>query len=225
MNNEECKIKPEIININSNEPLLYPCSVRVNKCSGSCNNINDPYAKLCVPDVFKNIKVKVFNLVSKTNETRHIKWHETCKCKCILDAIVCNNKQRWNKGKCRRECKELIDKVRCDQGFIWNPSNCNCKCGKPCDVEEYLDYENCKCRNKLFEKLVEEYSENIDDNEMIYNDYGNVCNSCTIYTVLSVITFLIIIGISSPYFYFHWHLKKSNTNITNFNANTETVIY
>ena len=118
MNNEECKIKPEIININSNEPLLYPCSVRVNKCSGSCNNINDPYAKLCVPDVFKNIKVKVFNLVSKTNETRHIKWHETCKCKCILDAIVCNNKQRWNKGKCRRECKELIDKVRCDQGFI-----------------------------------------------------------------------------------------------------------
>ena len=47
--------------------------------------------------VAKNVNVKVFNLMSRTNETRHIKWHETCKCKCRLDASVCNNKQRWNK--------------------------------------------------------------------------------------------------------------------------------
>ena len=49
MNNQECKIRPEIININSNEPLFYPYSIKVNKCSGSCNDINDPYSKLCVP--------------------------------------------------------------------------------------------------------------------------------------------------------------------------------
>ena len=54
------------------------------------NNINDPYAKLCVSDVFKNINVRVSNLMSRTNETRHIKWHETCKCKCRLDASVYN---------------------------------------------------------------------------------------------------------------------------------------
>ena len=48
---------------------------------------------------------KVFNLMSRTNERRFIEWHETCKCKCRLDAIVCNNKQRWNKNKCRCECK------------------------------------------------------------------------------------------------------------------------
>ena len=65
---------------------------------------------MCVPDVVKNVNVKVFNLMSRTNETRHIKWHETCKCKCRLDASVCNNKQRWNNDKCRCECKELIDK-------------------------------------------------------------------------------------------------------------------
>ena len=46
-----------------------------------------------------------------TNETRHINWHETCKCTCRLDAIVCNNKQRWSKDKCRCECKELVDKA------------------------------------------------------------------------------------------------------------------
>ena len=69
----------------------------MNKCSGNCNNINNPYAKICVPDVIKDLNVKVFNLMSRTNETRFIKWHGKCNCKCRLDAIVCNNKQRWNK--------------------------------------------------------------------------------------------------------------------------------
>ena len=101
LNNQECKIRPEIININSNQPLFYPNSVKINKFSGSCNNINDPYAKSCVPDFSKNMNVKVFNLISRTNETKCIKWHKTCKCKCRLDASVCNNKQRWNEDKCR----------------------------------------------------------------------------------------------------------------------------
>ena len=118
MNNQECKIRPEIININSHEPLFKPYSIKVYKCSGSCNNINDPYSKLCIPVVVKNMNVKVFNLMSRTNETRHIKWHETCKCKCRLDATVFNDKPHWDNDKCRCECKELIDKDICDKGFI-----------------------------------------------------------------------------------------------------------
>ena len=94
MNNQKCKVRPEIVNVNSDEPVLYPFSIKTSKYSGSCNNINDPYATTCVSDVVKNLNVKVFNLMSKTNETRHIRWHETCKCKCRLDASVCNNKQR-----------------------------------------------------------------------------------------------------------------------------------
>ena len=105
INNQASKVRPEIINVNSNEPIFYPFSIKTSKCSGSCNNINDPYAKICVPDVVKDLNVKVFNLMSRTNETRHIKWHETCKCKCRLDASVCNNKQRWNNDKCRCKCK------------------------------------------------------------------------------------------------------------------------
>ena len=96
MNNRECRKILAVINNSSNEPLLYPYSVEVIKCSGSCTNFNDPYAKLCVYDVSKNINVKVVNLMSSTNETRHMEWHETSKCKCRLDASVCNNKQRWN---------------------------------------------------------------------------------------------------------------------------------
>ena len=75
MNNQECKVRPEIVNVNSNEPIFYPFSIRTSKCSGSCNNINDPNAKTCVPDVAKNLNIKVFNLLSRTNETRHMEWH------------------------------------------------------------------------------------------------------------------------------------------------------
>ena len=107
MNSQACKVIPEIINVNSNEPVFYPFSIKTSKCSGSCNNINDPYAKICVPDVVKDLTIKVFNLMSRTNETRHIKWHKACKCICRLNAIVCNNKQRWSEDMCRCECKEL----------------------------------------------------------------------------------------------------------------------
>ena len=113
MTNQKCKVRTEIVNVNSDESVFYPFSIKTSKFSGSCNNINNPYAKLCVSDVVKNI-------MSRTNETRHIKWHETCKCKCRLDASVCNNKQRWNDDKCRCECKELIDKGVCDKGSIQN---------------------------------------------------------------------------------------------------------
>ena len=82
--------------------------------------------------------------MSKTNKTRPIQRHETCKCKCILDAGGCNKKQRWNDNKGRYECKELIDKGVCDKESIWNPSNCECECDKSCDVGEYLQARNQK---------------------------------------------------------------------------------
>ena len=78
----------KLLNVNSNEPFFYPYSIKVNKCNDNCNKINDPYAKLCVPDVVKNLKIKVFNLISMTNETGHIKWHETCKFKCRLNKCL-----------------------------------------------------------------------------------------------------------------------------------------
>ena len=65
MNNQECKIRPEIVNVNSDEPVFYSYSVKISKCSGSCNNTNNPYAKKCVPDAVEDVHIKVFNLVSK----------------------------------------------------------------------------------------------------------------------------------------------------------------
>ena len=205
MDNQECKIRTEIINVNTNEPMFYPYSVKINKCKGSCNTINDLYAKLCFFDTIKNINVKVFNLMSRTNEKRHIEWHKSCKCKCRLDASVCNNKQIWNEDRC--ECKKLIDKGMCDKGFIWNPSNCECECDKSCDIGENLDYKNCKCRKKITDKLVEECSENIDGNETLdiisLNVYKKVCISCMVYIVLFVVSLITSICICCVLIYFY----------------------
>ena len=72
MNNQECKVRPQIVNVNEDDPVFFPFSIKTSKCSGSCNNITNPCAKLCVPDAVKNLNVKVFNLMSGTNKTRRI---------------------------------------------------------------------------------------------------------------------------------------------------------
>ena len=172
--------------------------------------------KICVPDNVKDLKVKVFNLMSRTNETRHKKWHETCKCKCRLDTSVCNNKQRWDDDKCWCECKELIDKGVCDKGYTWNPSKCECECDKSCDV----GYKNCKCRKKLVDKLVEECGENVDEAKLTEialaeNENSYKCSFCAVYIVLFWIFYTINVGGISAYFiYFHERLKKMFTRET-----------
>ena len=220
MSNQECKARLEIVNVNSNNPIFYPFSVKTSTCSDNCNNINDPYARICVPDIVKRLNVKVFNLMSRTNETWDIKWHKTCKCECRLDAIVCNNKC-WNKNKCKCECKELIDKGVCDKGFIWNPSNCECECDKNCDIGEYLDYENCKCRKKLVAPLIEECTETVEEVKLaniIFAENENKnsykCISCTVYIVLLIFFTINVSGIVTYYFYSQWYLKKMFTRET-----------
>ena len=141
--------------------------------------------------------------MSRTNETRHIKWHETCKCKSRSDAIVCNNKQRWNNDKCRCQCKELIDKGVCDKVYAWNPSNCEPECDKSCDIGEYLDYENCKCRKRLTDKLVDECDENIEEVKILDKNEDK-CNSCILYIVLFSIFFTINVGISAYFVYYKY---------------------
>ena len=111
MNNQECKVRPKIVNVNGDDTVFFPFNIKTSKCSGSCNKINNPLAKLCVPDVVENLNVKVFNLVSGTNETRRIEWHETYKCKCRFEHSVCNNKQHWNDINAVVNAKNWLIKV------------------------------------------------------------------------------------------------------------------
>ena len=120
--------------------------------------------------------------------------------------------------------KELTDKGACDKGFIWNPSNCKCECDKSCDIGEYLDYKNCKCRKKLVDKLVEECIEKVDKT-IITKITENKCkSSCTIYVVIIIIAFTICIGIGTYSVYPHWYLKNDDTRIM-LDTRTETAIY
>ena len=93
----------------------------------------------------------------------------------------------------------MIDKGVCDKGFIWNPSNCKCECDKSCDIGEYLDYLNCKCRKKLADPLVEECTENIEETKLIKKTLDE--NKDRLLFWISFIFFIISIGISI-YLYF-----------------------
>ena len=165
----------------------------------------------------------------RTNETRHMKLHETCKCKCRLDASVCNNKQHWNEDTCICECKELIDKGVYEKGFIWNPSNCECECDKSCDIGEYLDYSNCKCRKKLIDKLVEECTEIIEETRLIKTLAKNKhkCSSCTVYRVFFWIFFILfIINVGTGiYFTYYKYLSRNKENVPKYNYIHETAIH
>ena len=98
---------------------------------------------------------------------RVMSWYETRACKCRVDANVCNNKLRWNSDKYKCELKEFLGKDRCHDGFISNPSACKFECDELCDVGEYLNYVDWKCRKKLIDKLLERSREDIDGNEII----------------------------------------------------------
>ena len=61
--NQKCMPRPKILDVNEGvgEALLYPYNVLVNKCSGSCNTLDNPVSKICVPKVIKNVNIKVYN--------------------------------------------------------------------------------------------------------------------------------------------------------------------
>ena len=237
INYQECKVRPEIVALNSNNPIFYPFSVKINRCRGNCNSINDPYAKICFPNIVKNLNVKVFNLMSRTNETRSIKSHETCKYICRLNKTICNNKQKWNKDQCRCECKELIDDKRVrHKGFIFNPSNCKCECDKSCNTSQYLDYLDCKCKKKIIDLIAEKYTECDDDDQTkivnvtvtktdnktkIFNKTvtktdnqtkivnKTVKNSCKVYIVLTIVSIVISTVYAIYFVYCNWFLIKN----------------
>ena len=147
----------------------------------------------------------------------------------VFDLISRANKQRWNDNKCRCECKGLIDKGACGKGFIWNPSNCNCECDKSCDAGEYFDYENCKCRKKLVDKLVEQCTENVEEVKLAkislsQDENKHKYSSCTLYILLFLILFTINIGVGTYFVYFYWYLKKDVPRVE-FGTRTQTTIY
>ena len=147
--NRECMLRPKILDVNEGigEALFYPYNVLVNICRGSCNTLDDPMAKLCVPNVIKRVNMQVYNFLMMLNETRNVLWHESCKCVCLLNSSVCSNKKNWNSDTCKCNCNEdFADIINCTEGYMWNPSTCACECDMWCKTGQYLDDKNCVCK-------------------------------------------------------------------------------
>ena len=131
----------------------------------------------------------------------------------------------WNNDKCRCKCKELIDKGLCDKGFIYNPSNCECGCDKSCDVGEYLDYEHCKCRKRLVDKLVDECNETVDEETSLVKINPTKCkhNLCMLYIVLFSIFFTINIR-NAAYFVYYKYVNHNKKNVSKYDYVYQTTI-
>ena len=206
--NQKCMPRPKILDVNEGlgEALFYPYNVLVNKCSGSCNTLDDPMAKLCVLNIVKKVNMKVYNFLMRLNETRNALWHESCKCVCRLDSSVCNSKQIWNSDTCKCDCNEYFAGIMtCNKGYMWNPSTCACECDMWCKPGQYLDYKNCFCKNKLIGRVISKCTSLI--NETMISNKKNISNDDTITNIFNgLFSVLLFIGIVCfrIFAYFKW---------------------
>ena len=108
----------------------------------------------------------------------------------------------------------MIDKGLHDRGYIWNPSNCECECDKSCDVGEYLDYKNCKCRKRQVDKLIEKCNEVVEETSLVkINSTKCKPNSCILYIFLFSIIFIITSGVAS-YFVYYKYMNHNKENVS-----------
>ena len=188
--------RPKILDVNEGigEALFYPYNVLVNKCSGSCDTLDDPMPKLYVPNVIKRVNMKVYNFLMRLNETRNVLWRKCCKCACRLNSSVCNSKQIWNSNTCSCDCNEdFAGRMTCNKGYMWNPSTCECQCDMWCKPGQYLDYKKCICKNKLIGKVISECTSLI--NETMISNKKNINNNDTTSIFIGLFSVLMFIGI------------------------------
>ena len=205
--NQKCMPRPKILDVNEGigEALFYPYNVLLNKCSGSCNTLDNPMSKLCVPKIVKNVNMQVYSFLMRLNETRNVLWHESSKCVCKLNSSVCNNKQIWNDDTCRCDCNEDVAGIlNCAKRYMWNPSTCESQCNIWCKQGQYLDHKNCVCKNKLIGRLIEECTSVI--NETVINNKDNTTKNNT-YLILFVIFLIGFIAFSIGFIYY---CRRSN---------------
>ena len=196
--NQKCMCRPKILDVNQGvgEALFYPYNVLVNKCSASCNTLDDPMVKLCVLNIIKRVNMKVYNFLMRLNESRNVLWHESCKCVCRLNSSICNSKQIWNSDTCKCDCNEdFAGIMTSNKGYMWNPSTCAGECETWCKPDQYLDYKKCVCKNKLIGKVISDCTSLI--NETMINNKMSITNDDTTESIfIGLFSVLLFIGIT-----------------------------
>ena len=193
--NQKCMPRPKIFDVNEGvgEALFYPHNFLVNKCSGSCDMLDDPMAKMCVPNVNKSVNKKVYNFLMRLNETRNV-------------LCVCNSRQIWNSDTCSCDCNEdFAGIIICNKGYMWNSSTCACECDMWYKLGQYLDYKRCVCKNKLIGKVISKCTSFINES-MMNNKTSIVSNDTTKNIFIGLFSVLMLTGITCfcVFAYFKW---------------------
>ena len=131
LSNQKCTIQPTPINLHPNEHSqefhYYSFALKLDRCFGRCNNLNDLSNKACVPNKTEDLNLSMFNMITGMNESKTLTKHISCECKSRFDGRKCNSNQWWNNSKCRCECKK---RHVCEKDYVSNPATCNCENGK-----------------------------------------------------------------------------------------------
>ena len=222
--NQKCMPRPKILNVNEGigEALFYLHNVLVTKCSESCDTLDNPMSKICIPKIIKNVNMKVYNFLMRLNETRNVLWHESCKCVCRPNSSVCNSKQIWNNDTCRCDCNEdFAGIINCNKGYMWNPSTCEYECDKWCKSSQYLDHKNCVCKNKLIGRVIEECTSVIT--ETMINNKDNITNNNT-YLILFIVFLIGFIVFLIRFIYYYCRNNANKRKLRDF-IYPKTLIY
>ena len=149
LKSQECKVRNVTVD---NKCIAFLYKFKVNRCVGSCNDINNPHPKVSNPDVTKNVAAKMFDQMTLTNTAKQVEFHVSCKCVCKINSSVSSEKQKLSKGKCRCEC--LINK-KCQNDFVWNYGNRECEYKKSAKliVEEECEEINDFTHNKTISTI------------------------------------------------------------------------
>ena len=122
LSNQKRMTQPILINLHSNEYSqefhYYPFAVKLDRCVGSFNILNDLSNKVCVPNKIEDLNLGVLSMIKGINESKTLTKYVSLECKCKFDGRKCNLDQWWNNDECRCECKK---RQVCEKYYIWNP--------------------------------------------------------------------------------------------------------
>ena len=131
LSNQQYMTQPNLISLNPNEYSqefhYYPFAVKLDRCAGSCDTLNDFSNKSCGPNKTEDLNLSTFNMITGINELKTLTNHIICKYQFKFDGRKCNSDQWWNNDKCRCECKKCHV---CEKSYVWNPATCSCESGK-----------------------------------------------------------------------------------------------
>ena len=203
-------IQPTFINLHPNECSqefhYYLFAVKLDRCVGSCNTLNDLSNKVCVPNKTEDLNLSMFNMITGINESKTLTKHISCECKCRFDGRKCNSDHWWNSNKCWCKCKKSHI---CEKDYVWNPATCNCENGKY--LASIMDDSTIICDEVINadskQSLTDDYeTSTIPTN---FNEKKATCKTQNFYILLAVLLIIIALLIAvSIYCYLIKYLTR-----------------